>query len=385
MEYRVRVNGSVSSREERIFKNEDRKEFKAKIKSEKYYINGKEVTARKKYNNLKALVADEGWPVLDEEQAEIFDDLNEAFGAVPVDESSGLDVPDDSDRTESVHALRDRLKNLGACVTVTGDVYSRLKFRRGGVWRDVFSDMSSLCTCCVCLDLRSPYIFYPGQYAEPLESPAKYRAIKAEYDIAFPESEKPDYRADGSGLIPLVWKAPDKKSTKHAAIAAVLEIICTYYHALRDSNEPLQTNYFEGDNDNEPKYDDKGESLPPPTAAGEWGIEPSVEVMMKIVADCCEKRMVTPTDALIGPDYRLVPIDGPHIERDTQSRTVGETKRETAFATAIEGSPKNNATNIPIETNRPMRHHLSAGWARCDLPRPITTGMSETVNGAVSC
>jgi hypothetical protein len=100
-------------------------------------------------------------------------------------------------------------------------------------------------------------------------SPSSCRKVLNAWRRNNPEEKHPDYRADGSGIIPSEWTPPRNNSSKHSAIADHLEIVLAYHRALRDSNEPMQTNFFVGDNDNATKYDDSGEPMPPLNAAGE--------------------------------------------------------------------------------------------------------------------
>jgi hypothetical protein len=282
-----RVNGRATQADERFLKNIDSKDFSTKVKSGTYFINDKEVTPKAKYKELKAFFEEYGWSSFDEEQTELFDILNAVYGAAVIDSVTLLDVPGDSDRTETVYKIRYYIAMLGAKLTDYG------------------------------------------------EEPSKFRTILDRWRLEFPESDFPDYRADGSGIIPTEWIPPKKTSTKHAALADELQIVLAYCHALRDSNEPMQSNFYVGDNDNSPKDDDNGNALPPLSAAGEWEIRPSVKEIMKAVATAVaaglklDKRIELSAgyhagEPLFGPNYRLVPLNVPSADRDWQSRTVTE-------------------------------------------------------------
>jgi hypothetical protein len=282
-----RVNGRATQADERFLKNIDSKDSRAKAKSGRYFINDKEVTPKAKYKELKTFFDEYGWCSFDEEQTELFDILNAVYGAPAIDSVTLLDVPGDGDRTETVYKIRYYIAMLGA------------------------------------------------KLADDGEEPSRFRTILDHWRLEFPENDFPDYRADGSGIIKTEWTQPRKKSTKHATIADELQIVLDYYHALRASNEPMQSNFYVGDNDNSPKEDDTGNVLPPLSAAGEWEMGPSVKAIMKAVVAAIaaglklDKRIELSAgyhagEALFGPNYRLIPYNVPAVDRDWQSRTVTE-------------------------------------------------------------
>jgi hypothetical protein len=328
-----RITGRATRYEEQILRNIDRNEFVAKIKSEQYTVDGNEVTPKTKYKELKAIFDKGGWAAFDKTQTALFDDLTAVYGERVVDsraatiaaefvsmretlDRSFLDKRGDSERTESAHYLRILTTKLGRNVTVLGDRISRLKCCSDGVWHDAFST-----------DVI-------------LSSPCSHRAILNEWRLKYPEKDFPDFRADGSGIIPTHWTPPRKNSNKHTAIADELKIVLDYYHALRNSNEPIQINFFIGDNDNAPAEDDNGEALPPLNAAGEWEIRPSVKETMRAIAGVEFDVRPAFTDSLGNhrPEM-VVPIDGVKVERDKTSRTI--TERQATGHTGNNKPPSN--------------------------------------------
>ena len=110
------------------------------------FFNDAEVSARKIFKELKVLFDADGWSAFDKEQAALFDDLNAAFGATPVDtkddaeaaqhnstqegqKRSYLEKRGHSDRTESASYQLLTVGRLGTNKTVLGDGISKLKYR----------------------------------------------------------------------------------------------------------------------------------------------------------------------------------------------------------------------------------------------------------------
>jgi hypothetical protein len=148
------------------------------------------------------------------------------------------------------------------------------------------------------------------------------------YNVKCPANENPDSRGDGNVLIPNSWEKPDKQSTKHADIPDNIKaVLLDYYRAHRDSNEPEQTNFFYGDNDNAPKGDGESSerkvSLP---VLSDWEVRPSVsEIMVAASGVQWSERpafidsMGKQRQAMVVPCWREN-----DVTRDLFSRTVNE-------------------------------------------------------------
>jgi hypothetical protein len=151
--------------------------------------------------------------------------------------------------------------------------------------------------------------------ATELAEPSQYRVIGDVYRIEHPEKDLPDYREDGTGLIPSQWTPPryKKKTARAATLAEKLKVLLKFRD--KEPVKPLQTNFYAGDNDNY-IYEEGDPKKVKLDTESEMPIRPSEnEILARVESGVhFEKRLVAHRD-FIGPDYKLVPKGG-DVERD---------------------------------------------------------------------
>jgi hypothetical protein len=297
-----RVNGCATQAEDRHLKKRDR--------DDKYEINGNTVTPKQKYKELKALFDKDGWRAFDKDETTLFDDLTAVSGDNFRDVKDAasaaelkleqdnlkrcyLDRFGESDRIESTPYIRLVKARLGRNVAVFGDGITMLKCFSGEVWHDAFST--------------------PIGFAWP----PQHQAILNVWRMTFPEKEFPDSRTDGTGIIPEPWTKPHKNSaTRHASDSEELAVLL-HYRNNQTSNEPMQTNFFHGSNDNFAKVSDAGDTVAPSQGRveGEWEMRPSENEMLSRITGAQFDAAVEPRDPTgryvnQNPKSRIVPMGG---------------------------------------------------------------------------
>lgn len=302
-----RLTGRATQAEERFLRSRDRDE----LKSSKYKIDGQEVNSKAKFTELKALFDEHGWSGFDKDQKSLFDNLKAVFGGRLISEKdisatkdfmslqrdlnlSYLDGPDSGNRKKHVYDLGRTFIKPGWNVTVLGDGITGLKCLSGKVWHDAFSTNAVLA------------------------SPSNHRAILNEWRLKYPESEYPDSCADGSGLIQGPWEPSDyeKKTDRTDVLADKLKVLLDFRN--QDPLEPLQTNFFVGDNDNY-IHEEGDPKKVKRDAESKMPMRPSEnEMLARVISVHFERRYVARPDSY-NMDYRLIPKKGFTVGPDGKS------------------------------------------------------------------
>jgi hypothetical protein len=293
-----RINGRATQAEERF------------LKSTKYLIGDEAITPKKKYKELKALRDEHGWSAFDKDQKMLFDNLEAKFGKASFDNDNAVQKTA-FDIKPSTLAARDKAIAAGDSSHNDDRDFDKEGSRK--------------------FDLRpKPSRPYPPNQVQPVndgvnasnKSPAQCAAKLEVWRLEHPESEYPDYREDGTGIIQPEWKPPEyKKTTDRAAVLAEkLKVLFDF----RNQNpiEPVQTNIFIGDNDNY-IYEEGDPNKVKRDAESEMEMRPSRNEMSALVKGVhFEKRYVTRPDSY-DMDYRLIPKRGFTVGPDGKSVLQG--------------------------------------------------------------
>ena len=106
-----------------------------------------------------------------------------------------------------------------------------------------------------------------------------------------------------------------------------------HYRDQELSNEPIQTNFFVGDNDNYQEREKDDPDQPARDAESKLEMRPSVNEMFTRITGVPTDTIPAFKDSLGNQRPEMVvPIESKDVERDKTSRSVTKREREAAFA-----------------------------------------------------
>jgi hypothetical protein len=197
------------------------------LKSTKYLMGEDDVTPKTKYKELKALFDEHGRSAFDRDGKKLFDNLTAIYGEAIFDNDNAVQKTVFHIKP-SVQAERDK-------ATAGADTSHR---------DDRGFDKEGTRSFRLCPRPSPPYpsdailTVYDGVNASK-KSPAQCAANFAAWGLKYPESEYPDFRADGSGILQGPWELSDyeKKTDRTDVLADKLKVLLNFRN--QDPIEPL--------------------------------------------------------------------------------------------------------------------------------------------------